>query len=170
MLRCKALYAGSFDPFTLGHMDIVKQAIGTFEEVHIAIGTNPKKTRLFTVEESLAHIRHDLIHYLNHDPTKSHSRITIGEYTGKSIARYAREVGASHIVRGLRQVSDFNDEFQLNGAINEVAPYLYMTYFISSSKYLHVSSSMARELASLGEPIQWLVSPFVEKALFCKFL
>lgn len=169
MIR-KALYGGSFDPFSLGHGNIVLKAHGTFDELHIGIGTNPKKTRLFTVEESVQMIRDTIREMHPGEPYEfEHLGITVGEFTGKSITQYAREIGATHIVRGLRQASDFNDEFIFRGAIEKMAPELVVTHFICDHEWMHVSSSTARDLARLNEDVSWLVGESVQVALREKF-
>ena len=89
-------------------------------------------------------------------------------YNG-SVTRHAKRLNATHIVRGLRQASDFNDEFSLTGVVGHVDSNLIMTHFICNEKFLHISSSTARELASLGEDTSWLVTPSVETALIEKF-
>lgn len=161
-MRTRALYAGSFDPITHGHLDIIRQACGLFDYVTVAVGQNPKKSGLFATEERVAMIASTLTEEFET------FRVEVGSFEG-SIATYARSIGASHIIRGLRQVSDFNDEFVFNGAIQKIAPDLPMAYFICKSDYLHVSSSTARELASLGEDISWLVPPKVQHFLEVKF-
>lgn len=158
----KAIYAGSFDPVTRGHADIIRKAASTFDELVVAIGTNPKKTRLFSVKESIDMIRDTIDEYLL--PSQE-NRVSVAEFTGMSLAAYARQIDATHIVRGLRQISDFNDEFTFTGANEQIAPKLTITHFICKAKYLHVSSSTAKELAKLREPIDWLVTPKVRDAL-----
>lgn len=159
--RTIGLYAGSFDPITRGHLNIITKALQTFDEVHIGIGVNSKKTRLFSVEESIEMIREQIGY--------EGSRCSVGGFTGKSITQYAREIEATHIVRGLRQASDFNDEFVIRGAIEQMDPSLVITHFICDHQLLHVSSSTARELASVKANIGWLVTPNVELALLKKF-
>lgn len=169
----KALYAGSFDPITLGHMNVIGKAMQTFDALHIAIGKNSAKAGCFTMEERL-----DILNQtIDEDITQPIAAgryeeedcvITTGVFEG-SLAKYAREVGATHLVRGLRQVSDFNDEFALNGAMQKIAPDLQMVYIICDEKYLHVSSSTAREIFRLGEHGNWLVSNAAGSALNRKF-
>lgn len=90
--------------------------------------------------------------------------LEIGEFTNQSLIGYARRIGATHIVRGLREVSDFNDEFNLHGVAGRIDPSIPMVHFICEAQYLHVSSSTAKELAVVGEQIGWLVMPCVEAA------
>lgn len=157
----KALYAGSFDPITLGHLDIIEKALTMFDQVHIGIGRNPKKSGLFTPLERGVLISDSLSEHFGKDWPDT---LSYGSYDG-SLDDAARRIGATHIVRGLRQVSDFNDEFVLHGAMRVIAPDLQMVHIICDSKYLHVSSSTARELASLGKRTDWLVTPNVSDQL-----
>lgn len=157
----KALYAGSFDPITLGHLDIVEKALTMFDHVHVGIGRNPKKSGLFTPTERGVLISEAFTHTFGGKWTE---RLSYSTYDG-SLDDAARGWGATHIVRGLRQVSDFNDEFVLHGAMRQIAPDIQMVHIICDSKYLHVSSSTARELASLKKPIDWLVTSNVSSEL-----
>jgi pantetheine-phosphate adenylyltransferase len=174
-----AVYGGSFDPITKGHVDIIIKAAQTFDEVIVAIGSNPKKTRCFPVDQSMELIKSSLMEIL---PLKEYNwggpnipyelsdfGISVDEFTGGGLVAFARSKGASHLVRGLRQASDFNDEFSLHGVIEQIAPELGMVHFIGEAKYLHVSSSTAKELASLNEALSWVVGPSVEKALRERF-
>lgn len=168
--KTKAVYAGSFDPITLGHLDIVSKALTVFDEVHIAIGSNPKKTRMFGVKESCLMIRDSILEMvapLTWEDQKDHvkDRVSVGSFVGVSLLAYARSVEATHIVRGLRQASDFNDEFTLHGVADRIDPTIPMVHFICQERFLHVSSSTAKELASLSEDTSWLVTSNVEAAL-----
>lgn len=161
-----ALYAGSFDPITLGHIDIIRQAVRVFDRLFVGVGQNPKKKRLFDGVASVAMIEEALLQTLTKD---EFSRVDVGTYCGKLLPDFASEIGANAIVRGLRQASDFNDEFVLHGMMERVAPDLPMAYFICQQQFLHVSSSTARELAQYGANVSWLVTPNVEEALKSAF-
>jgi pantetheine-phosphate adenylyltransferase len=168
----KALYAGSFDPVTRGHLDIIGKALRTFDAVHIAIGANVRKARMFEVDESQRLIVRSVVELWPHAAARSpdggatlfDGALEVGEYAGRSLISYAREIGATHIVRGLREASDFNDEFNLHGVAQRIDPSILMTHFICEAQFLHVSSSTAKELDSVGEKIGWLVMPCVEAA------
>lgn len=166
------LYAGSFDPITRGHLDIVSKAVQTFETTHVAIGHNVAKTGFFPVETRLELIRQAVEEWENPILAQalSQGRLLLGSYEGISIVKYAHQIGATHIARGLRQAGDFNDEFNLAGAAGHLDSSVIFTHFIGKEKYLHVSSGTARELASLGEDISWLVTPSVEGALKQEYL
>lgn len=158
-----ALYAGSFDPFTLGHADIVRQALLVFDTVHIGIGTNPKKQPLFTTHE-----RGSMITETIKEAGLDHKRVKGAVYAG-SIMQEARAQGACAIVRGLRQISDFGDEFTINGMVARSLPDIPMAYFICRQDFLHVSSSSVKEMASLGEDIRWMVSQSVRERVIAQY-
>ncbi|CAN5741443.1 pantetheine-phosphate adenylyltransferase [soil metagenome] len=166
----KALYAGSFDPVTRGHLDIIGKALKTFDAVHVAIGTNVRKARTFGVQESRRLILDSITELwpeaANPDAPDSlfGGALEVGDYANRSLIGYANEIGATHIVRGLREASDFNDEFNLHGVAGRIDPRVLMVHFICESQFLHVSSSTAKELDFVGESIGWLVMPCVETA------
>lgn len=166
--RTKALYAGSFDPVTRGHLDIIGKALMTFDAVHVAIGVNPRKQRSFGLGESLRLIARSVVERWPEAQTGGDAlfdgALQIGEFAGQSLIGYARSIGATHIVRGLREASDFGDEFNLHGVAERLDPTIPMAHFICDSRFLHVSSSMAKELDAVGEDIGWLVMPSVEAA------
>jgi len=167
--RTKALYAGSFDPITRGHLDIIGKALMTFDAVHVAIGTNVKKQRAFGVEESLRLIERSIVEHwpeavANASALLFEGALEVGEYTNQSLIMYARKIDATHIVRGLREASDFNEEFKLHGVAGRIDPSIPMVHFICEAQFLHVSSSTAKELDAMGEGIGWLVMPSVEAA------
>lgn len=170
----KALYAGSFDPITHGHMNIIVKSMNLFDEVHVGIGKNPNKSGLFTMDERLSildqTLEDEIFRPIRHGRhVEEPCTLTTGIYEG-SLARYAREIGATTLVRGLRQVSDFNDEFALHGALQKIAPDLNVVHLICDEKYLHVSSSTAREVYRLGEDFgDWLVPTASAIALRNKF-
>ncbi len=165
----KALYAGSFDPVTRGHLDIIGKALRTFDTVHVAVGTNVRKTRMFGVEESQALLVRSITEHWPQaaapgDDVLFEGALEIGEYANQSLIAYARRIGATHIVRGLREASDFNEEFNLHGVAARIDPSILMVHFICEAQFLHISSSTAKELAAIGERIDWLVMPCVEAA------
>lgn len=172
--RTKALYAGSFDPITRGHLDIIGKALVTFDVVQVAIGTNVKKQRAFGIEESRVLISRSIMEHWPDardgdadgvdDAVLFGGALEVGEFDDQSLLSYARRIGATHIVRGLRQASDFNDEFNLHGVAGRIDPTIPMVHFICEAPFLHVSSSTAKELDAVGEDIGWLVTPSVENA------
>jgi pantetheine-phosphate adenylyltransferase len=172
--KTKALYAGSFDPVTRGHLDIIGKALMTFDAVHVAIGANVRKSRTFGVEESQRLIVRSIIEHWpdavagsqapNRTDVLFDGALEVAEYTNQGLIAYARKIGATHIVRGLREASDFNEEFNLHGVAGRIDPSILMVHFICEAPFLHVSSSTAKELDFVGEEIGWLVMPCVEAA------
>jgi pantetheine-phosphate adenylyltransferase len=170
----KALYAGSFDPVTRGHLDIIGKALRTFDTVHVAVGANVRKVRTFGVEDSQRLIRGSIAERWPEavDETAASTgteilfegALEVGEYANQGLIAYARRIGATHIVRGLREASDFNDEFNLHGVAGRLDPSILVAHFICEAQFLHVSSSTAKELDAVGERIDWLVMPCVEAA------
>ncbi|MES2058274.1 MAG: pantetheine-phosphate adenylyltransferase, partial [Pseudomonadota bacterium] len=163
--RTKALYAGSFDPITRGHLDIIGKALMTFDAVHVAIGTNVRKQRAFDVEEGRRLIVRSIMeHWPEAIPAIDAAAssellfdgaLEVGEFTNQSLMRYARKIDATHIVRGLREASDFNEEFNLHGVAERIDPSIPMVHFICEAQFLHISSSTAKELNAVGEAIGW---------------
>jgi pantetheine-phosphate adenylyltransferase len=153
----KAVYAGSFDPMTKGHFDIVEQALMIFDEVVIGIGVHPKKQRLFSIDETISLILQSLSQRHLRD------RIVIKQFDN-ALVHFARDEGADAIVRGLRQATDFNDEFIQHG-INSRVSDIPITYFICHQDFLHVSSSSAKQMVTYGLDVDWLVDGHVASAL-----
>jgi len=162
--RTKALYAGSFDPITRGHLDVIRKALTTFDAVHVAIGTNVRKQRAFPIDRSLQLIERSALELWPDAGALFGERLEIGEYANQSLIRYARTIGATHIVRGLREATNFNEEFNLHGLAERIDASIPMVHFICDTQFLHVSSSTAKELDLIGEDIGWLVMPCVEAA------
>ncbi|HEY4942725.1 MAG TPA: pantetheine-phosphate adenylyltransferase [Rhizomicrobium sp.] len=168
--RTKGLYAGSFDPITRGHLDIIGKALSTFDQVHVAIGTNVKKQRMFGIPQSLQLISQSIVEHWPEAGASTETNalfqgaLEIGEFTNQSLIAYARKIGATHIVRGLREASDFNEEFNLHGVAERIDASIPMVHFICAAPFLHVSSSTAKELDTMGEDIAWLVMPSVAAA------
>lgn len=176
-----ALYAGSFDPMTRGHLDVLSKARQTFDQVYVSIGVNPAKKRLFDLDMSMTLIQHSIDEYFEEQTWKpwrgqmTHGNewhtsngdetLFVSTYAGKTIIDYANEIGATHIVRGFRQAGDFNDEFTLAGVAGHLDRSIIFTHFICREEFLHISSSTARELAKYGANVDWLVTPSVAQAL-----
>lgn len=152
-----ALYVGSFDPITLGHLDILRQALLVFDHVTIGVGINPRKTPTWVFEDRKSMIKESIV-----EQDMPVSRISVIQYMG-SMMNTARELSATSIVRGLRQISDFGDEFTMNGIAARSLPDIPMTYFICRQDFLHVSSSSVKELAQLEEDYSWMVTASVRE-------
>lgn len=147
MNRC--LFPGSFDPFTKGHEAIVDQALEVFDEVYIGIGVNSKKTGLFSLNQKLKHI--GAIY-------KNNSRVVVSPYEHLSVI-FCKEIKATHIVRGLRDVKDFEYERSIRH-MNHAIANIETVFFISDPKTSAVNSSIIRELYQNGADItQFVTSP-----------
>ena len=149
-----AVYAGSFDPVTNGHVDIVKRALEVFDKIIIAIGTNSDKNPLFTIEE-----RRKIII----QATKG-MNVEVDTFSCLLID-YVRSKGCKFIIRGLRAVSDFDYEFQLSVMNRKLAPEIESVFLMTDNRYFFLSSSMVKEVALLGGKVDCHVPPVVLKAL-----
>ncbi len=155
----KAIFPASFDPIHYGHIDIARRAATLFDEVYVGVYDRPAKQLLFTADERLAMVRQSLGDVPN---------IHVAIYTGLTV-HYARQVGASVIVRGLRVFSDFELEFRMALANRRLAPEIEVVNLIAGEQYLHISSSTVREIASLGGDVSTIVPPHVYSALRGRF-
>lgn len=154
-----AVVPGSFDPITMGHLDIIKRASKIFDEVKVVVMNNSSKNPLFNVEERIALIS---------EVTSAIPNVTVDSFGGLLID-YAVEVKANAIIRGLRAVSDFEYEMQItsmNRFLNEDIETLFM---VSNNQYSFLSSSIVKEVAKYSGNISGLVPEAVEKALKKKF-
>jgi len=155
----KAICPGSFDPVTRGHIDIIERAARTFDQVIVAVLTNPRKSPLFTVPERLEMLR---------EATAYMPNVSVMTANGL-LVDFAREQGAQAIVKGLRPIQDFEYEWQM-GMVNHDLDRDIETYFLMSrNEYSYLSSSIVRELASFGRDTDSLVPPGVAARLRAKF-
>lgn len=157
-----ALYPGTFDPVTNGHIDIAARAAKLFDQLIVAIYVGSEQTGkqpMFSVENRVGFARQALGHVGN---------VSVDTFDGL-LVDYARRVGAQTIVRGLRAVSDFEYEFQLAHMYHHLDPELEIVCLMTSSEQSFISSSIIKEVASLGGSIDELVPPAVAKALRQRF-
>lgn len=154
-----ALYPGSFDPMTNGHLSIIHRGLKTFDGLVVAIANNSKKTPLFTVEERKAMI----LEAIGNDP-----RVEVDSFEGLMVD-YARRRGLSIVLRGLRAVSDFEYEFQLANMNRKLDPTIDTVFMMTGEDYFYISSQLVREVASLGGNLDGLVPDSVVRALRRKF-
>jgi len=150
-----AIYPGSFDPLTLGHVDIIARGAALFDRIIVAILVNPGKTPLFDVEERLAIIR---------EAFASTPNVTADAFDGL-LVDYARRTRASAIVRGLRAVSDFEYEMQLAMMNRHLAPDVETVFMMPAAQYSYVSSRLVKEVFTFGGDVTGLVPPAVEARL-----
>jgi pantetheine-phosphate adenylyltransferase len=154
-----AIYPGSFDPITFGHIDIVERAATLFDKVILGVAESKSKNPLFSVDE-----RMELIS----DIFKSNSKIEVLGYSRQLTVDLARENGAIAIIRGLRAVADFEYEFQLATMNRSLAPDIESIFFTPKDTLIYVSSSLVKEIATLGGDVSRFVPPNVKTALLEK--
>jgi pantetheine-phosphate adenylyltransferase len=150
-----AVFPGSFDPITNGHIDIVARALTVFDEVVIAILNNADKRPLFSVEERVEIIR---------EAYRGNPRVRVDTFSGL-LVDYAMKAGASVIVRGLRAISDFEFEFQLALMNRRLNPGIETIFIMAAESYSYVSSRLVKEVFQLGGSVRELVPPVVERRL-----
>ena len=153
-----AVYAGSFDPITRGHEDLIKRSLQFVDRIIVAVATNVSKQPLFTLDERVAFIR---------AAVGDDARVDVRQFDGL-LVDFAREVGASLIIRGLRAVADFEYEFQMALMNRHLAPGLETVFMVPSIETTYISSSLVREVARFGGDISGLVHPLVADALRAK--
>ncbi len=157
-----AIYPGTFDPVTMGHIDIATRALHLCDKLIIAVGDNRNKSPLFSVEQRMALIRESL------ELQGVNGRIVVEAYHGLTVG-FAQKKGATMIVRGLRAVTDFEWEFQLALINRTQDPEIETVCLMTSQEYSFLSASMVRELAMLGGKLEEVVPPPVAVALRTKF-
>ncbi len=154
-----AVYPGSFDPITFGHLDIIHRGTNVFDKVTVAVLTNPNKHPLFTVEERLQMIR---------EVTKELPNVEVDSFNGLLID-YLHQKQANTIIKGLRAVSDFEYELQMASINRKLAPDIETFFMMTNNKYSFLSSSIVKEVARHNGQVVGLVPPLVEEALRIKF-
>ncbi len=150
-----AMYPGTFDPITLGHEDLVRRACRLFDRVVVAIAANPSKEPMFTLDERVDLVRASL---------QDLEHVEVSGYEGLTVD-FARDHNLGVIVRGLRAVSDFEYEFQLANMNRHLAVDVESAFLTPNENYNFVSSSLVREICSMGGDISEFVSPIVNEAL-----
>lgn len=150
-----AVYPGTFDPITRGHEDLVQRAAGIFDSVVVAVAANPNKTPLFSVEERVE---------LARGVFASLKNVTVTGYKGLTVD-LARANDNAVIVRGLRAVSDFEFEFQLANMGRHLAPGIETMFLTSKEQFTFISSTLVREIATLGGEVHEFVHPLVNAAV-----
>ena len=150
-----ALYPGSFDPITLGHVNIIERALSIFDDITVLVAVNPQKQPLFTLEENLEMIR---------EATAAWPQVKV-DYTEGLLVDYAREHGITHGVRGLRAVTDFEVEFSMALTNRELSAEFDTVFLMTSSEFMYLRSSVVRQVASLGGDVSKFVSPSVVERL-----
>ncbi|HCK99355.1 MAG TPA: pantetheine-phosphate adenylyltransferase [Candidatus Marinimicrobia bacterium] len=153
-----AIYPGTFDPITNGHLDILERAAAVFETVYIAVANNIHKDPLFSTEERIRMIKSCTLHYPN---------VRIAQFDGL-VVDLAQEVGASIIIRGLRAISDFDYEFQMALMNRHMNDKIDTVFFMPHEDYTYLSSSTVREIVRLGGDVSAFVPKYVKEELIRK--
>lgn len=159
MPRKIAVYPGSFDPITFGHIDIINRGLRIFDNVIIAVARNSTKNALFSVEERVELIREVL---------SDNERAKVDTFDGLLID-YVLSQKATVIIRGLRAVSDFEYEFQIAQMNRSISQDVETLFMMTSVPYSYLSSSIVKEVSSLKGPVEGLVPPLVKQALDLKY-
>lgn len=151
----KALYPGTFDPPTNGHVDLIQRGAKIFDHLTVAILLNPVKNPLFTVEERVEMLK---------EATSSLDNVSIATFDGLTV-EFARHIGASAVLRGIRAISDYEHEFQMALMNRQLAPEIETVFLQPAGRYSFVSSRMVKEVFSFGGDVSSLVPPNVLKRL-----
>ena len=153
-----AVYAGSFDPVTEGHLDIIARAAGLFDRLIVTVSNNFQKKATFSVEDRIRML----------EESHSFPNVEVGSFSGL-LVDYMRSVGAKVVLRGLRVVSDMDYEFQMAYMNQHLYTEVETVFMMPTEKYTYLSSSMVKEIAGLGGDLKGLVPSNVGKALKAKF-
>lgn len=157
-MKSCAIYPGSFDPLTLGHLDIITRASRQFDCVVVAVVRNPSKNPLFTIEERVTMIEEATSHLVN---------VQTDHFEGL-LVDYVQKKGSLTIIKGLRALTDFEYEFQMALMNRQLAPDVETLFMMTHNKYSYLSSSMVKEVYKLDGDVSELVTPYVERCLFKK--
>ena len=150
-----AVYPGSFDPITNGHLDILHRACRVFDKVIVLVAVNPNKKSNFTTEERVEMIE---------EAVKDYPNVVVDSYSGLTV-KYAKDHGATHLIRGLRAVTDFEYEYQLASANALADNSIDMVFFMSRGETSNLTSSTIMQLAKNGVDVSHLVPPSVLKRI-----
>jgi pantetheine-phosphate adenylyltransferase len=152
------LYPGTFDPLTLGHLDIIQRAVKLVDHLVIGVATNPSKSPMFTLEERMEMVRDETA------PFAGDGRAAISVETFDCLLmQYAEQVGATVIVRGLRAVSDFEYEFQMVGMNQRLNPDIDTVFLMADPRHQAIASRLVKEIALLGGNVAPFTTPRVAK-------
>lgn len=157
--KWRAIYPGSFDPVTLGHIDLIRRALSLFDEVYVVVAENPEKNPLFRLEERVALMKR---------ATDRLPGVSVESFDGLTVD-YARTKGAKSIIRGLRATSDFDYEFQMALTNRELSKDVDTIFLMPSETHFYLSSKLIKEISEKGGDVSTFVLPFVAEALKKKF-
>jgi pantetheine-phosphate adenylyltransferase len=150
-----AIYPGTFDPITLGHMDIITRGAGLFDRLIVGVATNTEKRTLFSVDERMAFIRASVALL---------PQVEVARVDGL-LVRYAHQIGATILLRGLRAMSDFEKELQMAAMNRKLAPRIETVFLVSSEQTSCISSRLVKEVAGMGGDVSAFVSDHVQTEL-----
>ena len=154
------LYPGTFDPVTLGHLDIIKRAIKLVDHLVIGVATNPSKSPMFSLDERMEMVRHETA------PLAGDGRASIEVKTfGSLLMQFAEEVGAAMIVRGLRAVSDFEYEFQMVAMNQRLNPEIETVFLMADPRHQAIASRLVKEIGMLGGNVAPFTTPYIAERL-----
>lgn len=160
MRKKVAIYPGSFDPFTKGHINIIERGVKVFDEIIVAVAHNVSKKTIFTLEERVEIIR---------EIFRGRPEIKVDYFEGL-LVEYAKKVGTNIVLRGMRTVSDFEYELQMALSNKTLYPELETVFMVTESMYSHISSSLIKEIVTLGGSVKQMVPEIVEEKLREKLL
>jgi pantetheine-phosphate adenylyltransferase len=147
-----ALYPGSFDPVTFGHLDVIGRAAGIFERLTVGVLVNPRKSPMLSLEERLA----ALAEAAHDELGEVAQRIDVASFDGLTVD-FAQRIGARFIVRGLRAVSDFETELQMAHTNRKLAPQVDTIFLMTALEHAYVSSSLVKEIAAFGGDVSHMI-------------
>tara|TARA_Y100000310_G_scaffold343867_2_gene453587 strand:+ start:1691 stop:2176 length:486 start_codon:yes stop_codon:yes gene_type:complete len=159
MVKRVAIYPGTFDPITLGHIDIIQRALKLFDKVIVAVATNPTKKPLFSMKERMA---------LTEKALSKLPQVEVDSFKGL-LVNYTKKKKCNVILRGLRELSDFEREFQHAIVNRKLAGSVETVFVMTSAKYFYLNSTVVKEIASMGGQLDFFVPENVESALRKKF-
>ena len=154
-----AVYPGSFDPITMGHIDLIERALTIFDRVIVAVANNPRKNPLFSTDVRERLIRESVAHF---------ERVEVTTFSGL-LVDHMKQLGVRILIRGLRALSDFEYEFQFSHMNKRMSPGIETVFLMTSERYFYISSSIIKEVVRFGGDVSGLVPPPVEAALRERF-
>ncbi len=154
-----AVYPGSFDPVTYGHLDIIERALKLFDKVYVTVAINSSKKPIFTVEERVQILK---------EATKKYKRVVVDSFDGL-LVDYVKKRNAIAVIRGLRAMTDFEYELQMALLNRRLYNQLETVFLMPKEQYTYLSSNFVREIAALGGDVSQFVPPISKKALVKKF-
>ena len=161
MSEILAIYPGSFDPPTEGHMNVIERASKVFDRVIVAVAINSTKQSVFTPDERVSLLKKIF---------KDNASIEVDKFEDRLLVDYAKSKKVNVIIRGLRTVSDYEFENQMSLANRKLAPNIEILFMMAESRYSHFSSSLIKEIARLGGPVEGMLDPSIAKKLKEKLL